>query len=298
MSDASPQAKPHYRLLTPADLPGARRLCELAKWNQTERDLERLLTFEPRGCFAAEMDGQLAGTATVTRFEPAGGPGSFAWIGMVLADPERRGLGIGSTLLQNAIAYLKDAGVETLRLDATPMGKKLYEPLGFTAEWKIERWEGTAHKVPGGVLGPWELLPAQPRDLDDIAAFDAPAFGASRRRVLEAWLADWPEPAIVARREGEVAGYALARKGAKAQQLGPIVSRDDGLAEALLMAQLQKLAGESVIVDLLAENAWAVPTAKRCGLAHQRPFVRMALGPGKPAGKPGMILAICCPELG
>src|SRR5205814_2335881 len=100
-------AAPIYRPLTAADIPGAQRLRELAKWNQTDRDWQNLLRFDHEGCFAVEMDGRLVGTATTTRFTPRSGPGSLAWIGMVLVDPECRRHGIGSTLLKNCIAHLQ-----------------------------------------------------------------------------------------------------------------------------------------------------------------------------------------------
>ena len=66
--------------------------------------------------------------------------GGFAWIGMVLVDPEWRGKGIGTRLLEKAIEYLDGCGVPTMKLDATPQGQPLYEKLGFVCEFEIERW--------------------------------------------------------------------------------------------------------------------------------------------------------------
>ena len=134
------------RTLKESDIPAAQRLRELAKWNQVDQDWRNLLSFEPNGCFVAEMDGRVVGSATSTRYVPNSGAGSFGWIGMVLVDPDYRRHGIGSTLLKRCIQYLKDCGVETVKLDATPMGKLVYEKLGFHDEYNIERWEGVAAK--------------------------------------------------------------------------------------------------------------------------------------------------------
>lgn len=297
---ASPSAEevPVYRLLTPADIPGAQRLRELAKWNQTDQDWRNLLAFEPQGCFGAELNRRLVGTASTTRYLPLAGKGSFGWVGMVLVDPETLRLGIGSTLLKKCIDYLRAAGVESIRLDATPMGKQVYDKLGFHDECALERWEGEAQKVPGGVLGAWKLAPLQAGDLEALAAYDAPLFGAQRRAVLEAWFRDWPECAVVARHDARIVGYALARRGSIFHQLGPVLGDDPGLCEALLMYLLERLRGERVLLDLVTANAWATPLAKRCALHHQRALIRMVLGPNSSPGEPQKVLAICGPELG
>ncbi|MBI3829065.1 MAG: GNAT family N-acetyltransferase [Planctomycetes bacterium] len=301
MSDAPKrEEKPPVpcRVLTPADIPGAQRLREIAKWNQTDEDWKNLLAFEPQGCFGVDMDGKLVGTATTTRFEPKTGTGSFGWIGMVLVDPEYRRHGIGSSLLKKCIAYLQGVGVESVRLDATLMGKKVYDQLGFVDEYTLERWEGTAQKVPGGVRGPWSMDPLKEQDLDALVAYDTPLFGANRKEILAAWLKGWPELAVVARDAKKIYGYALARRGVNFHQLGPVCGDDPGICEALAMWQLERLAGQRVIIDLVTANDWAIPMATRCALRHQRPFIRMALGKNASPGKTKNVLAVCCPEIG
>jgi ribosomal protein S18 acetylase RimI-like enzyme len=286
------------RNLITADVAAAQRLRELAGWNQTDQDWLNLLSFEPNGCFVAEMDGRVIGSATSTRYIPNSGAGSFGWIGMVLVDPEYRRHGIGSTLLKRCIQYLKDCGVETVKLDATPMGKLVYEKLGFRDEYNIERWEGVATKSSATRLQNYTIAKLTPEELDELEAFDAPIFGARRRAVLEAWLRGWPECAIVARKNGRIAGYALARRGSKFQQVGPVCAEREELCLALLSNVLDRLAGQPVIVDFVTSNAFAKPTGQMLGLKAQRPLLRMAFGPNTSPGQPSKVLAICCPELG
>ena len=128
----------HLRTLNIEDLPQAMRLKDQADWNQTEADWRRFLAMEPDGCFAAEEEGRVIGTAATTVFGPVG------WVAMVLVDAERCGCGIGTRLVERAIDYLQDRGVETMRLDATPLGEPLYRRLGFRAEYQLVRWEGSA----------------------------------------------------------------------------------------------------------------------------------------------------------
>ena len=54
------------RRLKEKDLGFAQQVREGSGWNQTDRDWKRLMTYEPKGCFLAILDGQPAGTATTT----------------------------------------------------------------------------------------------------------------------------------------------------------------------------------------------------------------------------------------
>src|SRR5215813_13450833 len=124
------------RLLFESDIPAAMKLKEAAGWNQTEDDWRRLIRLEPDGCFAAIKDGELVGTTTTTTYND-----DLAWVGMVLVDPQSRRQGIATRLLETALDYLKGK-VATVKLDATPQGKLVYEQFGFEVESMVERWSG------------------------------------------------------------------------------------------------------------------------------------------------------------
>ena len=67
-------------------------------------------------------------------------------IGMVLVPPEKRRMGIGTALLMHGIEYLEAKGVAAVKLDATPLGRPLYEKLGFVVEYDLalkQRCPGT-----------------------------------------------------------------------------------------------------------------------------------------------------------
>jgi GNAT superfamily N-acetyltransferase len=286
---------PSYRLLTPLDIPAAQRLRELAKWNQSDQDWKNLLALEPQGCFAAELGGRVVGTATSTRFEPSSGPGSFGWIGMVLVDPECRRLGIGSGLLNEAIHYLKRCRVETIKLDATPQGRLVYEKLGFSAEYEIERFEAVSTE---SAARSTLVEPILQRDLNEICNIDTIAFGARRRVILKTWLEQRPELSFCVREHGRIAGFALARRGTHFHHLGPVVSANPSHCETLLTQQLAQLKNQKVIMDVVTANQWARPIAEQLGFKSQRPLLRMALGPNSSSGHREQVFAICCPELG
>ena len=54
----------NLRLMSEQDVAFANRLREIAGWNQTGRDWRGYLSYDPDGCFVAEVEGKPAGTAT------------------------------------------------------------------------------------------------------------------------------------------------------------------------------------------------------------------------------------------
>jgi len=52
-------------------------------------------------------------------------------------DPEYRSKGIGTRLLERAIAYLDKREIKSIKLDATPQGKPLYEKMGFVSDMRL-----------------------------------------------------------------------------------------------------------------------------------------------------------------
>src|SRR3954447_22763141 len=107
--------------MTVADIATGVRLKGQAGWNQLESDWRRLLDLQPDGCFVAEIDGAAVGTVTTCRFGPV------AWVAMMLVGEAFRGRGIGRDLMLRALAELDGQGVRSVRLDATPLGRPLYE---------------------------------------------------------------------------------------------------------------------------------------------------------------------------
>jgi GNAT superfamily N-acetyltransferase len=133
--------------LTVADIPAGMHLKKQAGWNQLEADWQRLLDLQPDGCFLAELDGARAGTVTTCRFGPV------AWVAMLLVDPVFRRRGIGRALMCHALDALDTRGVLSVRLDATPMGRPLYESLGFASEHAHGARRRQARRVLDGATG-------------------------------------------------------------------------------------------------------------------------------------------------
>ncbi len=276
------------RLLREADIPAALRLKELALWNQTENDWRRLLRFQPSGCFCATSGGKVVATTTTTAYGR-----ELAWIGMVLVDPEWRRLGIATKLMRAALDYLIQAGVATIKLDATPDGCLVYENLDFKVDSLIERWEGVAG--PGDV-GCSMLDTFAP---SEALALDRQAFGADRSLLIKMLIEDaYVRPLVATAADGRLIGYALARRGSAAAYVGPLLATDANAATTLLDGLLSQMSGQRVYIDLNTNFGEGREILATRGLVKQRDLIRMSYGEGSNAGSSSSVFAIAGPEIG
>ncbi|HVF27138.1 MAG TPA: GNAT family N-acetyltransferase [Pyrinomonadaceae bacterium] len=271
------------------DVPVAMRLKNLARWNQTEEDWQRLLNLDPRGCFAATIGGQVVATTTTTTYER-----HLAWIGMVLVDPDYRRRGIATRLMRGALEYLRGEKVATVKLDATPDGRPVYESLGFEVELLIERWSGVARTVASS-----DCTKLDASILPEVFALDRRAFGADRSKLIELLVSDATTALSVSNGlDRQLNGYALSRRGTTAAYVGPVVASDAATATALLDGVLNQLAGEQVYVDVNTAFASGTRELAARGFVKQRDLIRMRYGEKNGAGTSPTVFAIAGPEVG
>lgn len=225
---------PELRPLRESDLGDLMALSIAANWNQTEDDWRRMLRFAPAGCFGIEDDGRVAASATIITYG-----NDLAWIGMVLTLPDHRGRGYATQLMRRCI---DSVDVPCIKLDATDLGRPVYQRLGFVEEYTVQRYRADlpAH-------------PAQSYPLD--LELDRLAFGADRAALLQ--------------------DLGAARRGRTAAYLGPVVSRTPEEARLRLLG-----AGCSgpTILDVPDTNPVAVTLARELGFEPFRQLWRMRRG--------------------
>jgi len=276
------------RLLTELDIPEAMALKELAGWNQTEADWRRLLKLEPQGCFGAIIDGRLVGTTTTTTYGD-----ELAWIGMVLVHPESRRRGIASQLMATALDYLREK-VAIVKLDATALGKPVYEKLGFRVESRVERWKGVGISTSSGGA-PGTIDDSTSRELFDL---DRRAFTCDRSELVAALIDDAAaRPALVRSQEGSLTGYALARSGTNADYVGPVVANSSDQIDALLDSILNELKGRRVYIDFNTDSVADSRLLANRGFIKERDLIRMCSGMPSKSTSP-LVFAIAGPEIG
>jgi GNAT superfamily N-acetyltransferase len=277
------------RQMTAADIPLGMMLKTLARWNQTEADWRALFNYNPEGCFVAEWDGKPVGTTTTTVHD-----GKVGWIGMVLVHPDARGHGVGTALLEHAIAYLQRTGVPSIKLDATPAGKRVYVPLGFQDEYELERVEAVA--AGGNTERESRIADLK---VDVILDMDREAFGVTREPVLRRLAGEYPDLCwqATSAESQKPDGYLLARPGANACFIGPWVARSVETAALLLRVCLDKLVGQRVFMDVPVNHPARAMVA-RYGFKAQRPFTRMWLGCNDWPGNVALTYGIADPAKG
>ena len=283
------------RQMAYTDLPFADRVRGSAGWNQSLQDWRRLLRHDPRGCFVAEWNGRPAGTATATIYSQ-----DLAWIGMVLVDPAMRRRGIGTALLAHCIEHLQRSGVGCIKLDATPMGRQVYDRLGFVAEWSLSRWETAelaAFPARSGASAAPNPRPLDPGGIRCLADLDASAFGAGRQRMLS-MLAAQSRARVLADGAGRTVGYGMLRPGRRAHYLGPMVAEDESCGMALADDLLGGIPGHPLYWDIPDANRAAIGVARRHGMHRQRRLTRMYLGENTMPGRPASLWGIAGPEIG
>ena len=276
------------RSLVVEDIPDVDRLTRTAGWNQIARDWRRLLRFEPAGCFAAVFDRRVVGCATIVGYGV-----DLAWIGMVIVHPSARRKGVGKALVDSCLGFARGNGIATVGLDATYMGRPLYEVLGFRRYRGILRMRG----VPLGRRDS-HARPLDRRDLDALFTLDRESFGLGRSRVIQALVEDYPNLSYVVERNGRIEAAVLGRRGHSACQIGPLLAHDDGDLTALLDAIFSELNGSACMIDLSESDLALRTRLVSWGFKEDRVTQRMTFGKPRLHENWRSYRAIHCPELG
>lgn len=274
-----------FRLMTTDDLPFLNRMVALAGWNQIGADWLRYIELEPEGCFVAELNGVPVGTATTITYEDKVG-----WIGMVIVDPAARGKGVGTELLNQCISYLRSR-VACIKLDATPMGEPIYRKLGFSPEYRVSRMLLERGSW-GNRQSASQLVPKQ------LYHYDAEAFGASRRRVLEKLLQEYPHQLVWRGSDHNVRGYAMANRGQTAWHIGPAVADSDQLFADLLSEILELTPSTGIFIDVPHFGQKRFQILESNGFREVRHYTRMVLGEDISPGVPQKVFATARAEKG
>jgi len=265
------------RLMRNDDLPAAVELSTLAGWKQTAEDWRMLMGLAPAGCFALEVEGKLVSTTTLLSYGRR-----LAWIGMVLTHPDYRGRGFASRLLRHVLEYADSSAIETIKLDATELGRPIYERFGFSAEQPVMRWVR-----PGDDKSC--IRSGHGRCDENWRGLDIEAFGADR----------WPLLQKLSGRcqvSSRSNAFLFARAGRVTAYLGPCVASTREAARELITGCLATHS-TSWCWDLLPSNQGATALASELGFAPQRHLTRMYRG--KPLnGRDDMVYALAGFELG
>jgi hypothetical protein len=292
MRDAatSPIGDP-FRLapLGPDRIADAVRLSTEAQWNQVAADWAWMLEHGDNFGVANADDRLVATGLTVTY--PGGG---FGWISMILVTAEYRRQRLATNMMHQCNAALARRGL-VAGLDASPLGRDVYLPLGFTDSRTMTRLRGAVQPSYWTPKAPVRAVTAA--DLPAIAAYDAIAAGTDRYHLLSHLLSRLPRGGFLAERGGSLRGYVLARDGRTCAQVGPLVADDDDVAMSLLQQACVSVGGATCL-DLGDQHPAVQRWLRDQGFAEVTTFARMIQHRATPFDDPARIYAIAGPELG
>ncbi|WP_224679203.1 GNAT family N-acetyltransferase [Mesorhizobium sp. BR1-1-9] len=222
-------------------VPGALKLSQEMAWPYRREDWE-FAAMVGQG-LALERAGEVIGTAMWWNYGEA-----YASAGMIIVTASAQGGGYGSRLF-DGLLHATDG--RSVLLNSTEEGLALYKRRGFTAWRTVLQHQGrlTVAMPPNGRDG---IRPATAFDLSAIQACDERAAGMPRSSMVAA-LADVGN-VVVIDHAGGVAGYAIARRFGRGYVIGPVAAENAEGARDLILAQLARLHGQFVRIDIYAER--------------------------------------------
>jgi len=256
----------HLRNMQISDIDFIVELFSLLGWTTTRQDVEILLSYDPCGCFVAELKGKQVGTVTTTKYR------HFGWVGMLLVKEEFRRKRIGTSLMKFAIQYLFGNGLYSVRLEADPPGLPLYRKLNFQTECDSLRWyrEGAQVSKPKGVRFATE---------DDIKLnfpLDRRAFGDDRRHLLSLFFESSLFTLVID--DAPESGLLMARVSSNGTFFGPFIAERIDVAEKLLQAGLSHQKNQRILVGVPSTHQNAISLLSQYGFVCKNALSRMFLG--------------------
>jgi GNAT superfamily N-acetyltransferase len=205
--------------------------------------LKRYLALQPDGWYLACLDGEPVGLGGAVDFGP------FAYLGMMSVLPTMQKRGIGQALMEQLLSWLDARDCPTVLLNARSRAVSLYERYGFvkteqTEQFKLSPLSRSQEMKRGISVASAEELPA-------VAAFDAPAFGASRLAVLTDYFVRASQRFFLSRDTCEqLTGFLVAGETA----LGPWHAASLDVAELLLLQALSLPYAGNLILSCAENN--------------------------------------------
>lgn len=239
-------------------------------WNPGWRDASAFHAADPGGFLVAVIEETPVACLSVVRYGD-----ELGFLGFYITRPEARGRGYGMTLWRAGMERLAGRNVG---LDGVPAQQENYRKSGFAPAWRNVRFEGVPPALAASSPG-LTLLDATAVPFDRIAAFDRRFFPARRDAFLSLWISLPGHRARVAVRDGEIAGFAVARPCRRGTKIGPLHADDRACALVLLGGLDLPSSPGPVVIDVPEPNEAATRLADGLSLSAVFETARMYTGP-------------------
>ncbi|MGB6681721.1 MAG: GNAT family N-acetyltransferase [Candidatus Bathyarchaeia archaeon] len=252
------------RTIKPLDFNFIIGLAALENIRYSEKDLKRIVDFEPEGCFIALDAEQRLGIVTTITY------GNVGWIGNLLVEKSTRRHGTGTKLVKEALEYMQKKDVNVPKLYCFPKRVPFYRRLGFKTEINIQVMVGKGKKIPFS-----EVKQLSENTLHEMLLLDKKIFGADRSRLLSRLHQEFPKNCFAAYYKKKLVGYIMANGSEDEYELGPWVclpKYQNRYAEQLLRAGINSLYTKKIdlstpLNNIMIENILVNYSFKKQGIA-------------------------------
>jgi hypothetical protein len=247
-------------------------------WNPANTDWMAFHAVDPGAFLIGRLDGEPVVSISVTRY----GAG-LGFLGCYIARPPARGKGYG---IQVWNAGMKRLAGRTVGLDGVPAQQANYKKSGYRLAWNNARHEGVltaTPSVPAGV----SFADARSIPFDRLAAYDRRFFPEARDSFLAPWITAPERTALVALKDGEIAGFGVIRAAVTGARIGPLYAASPEIAAALIGKLAAAMPGP-VAIDVPEFNGPAKRLAGQLGLRPAFETARMYTGPDPAFDRTGL----------
>jgi len=237
-------------------------------WNPGKTDACAFFATDPGGFLVGRLDSEPVTCISVVKYGQ-----DLGFLGFYIARPAVRGKGHGIAIWRAGMARLAGRNVG---LDGVPAQQPNYRKSGFRLVWNNIRYEGPSFsaKPPAGL----SFADARSVPFDRLAAYDRRFFPEARDAFLASWISLPERAALVALRDGGLAGFAVMRACQSTSRVGPLFADSPDIAASLVAALADKTGANAVAIDVPDVNKPAVKLVEGFGLRPSFETARMYTG--------------------
>jgi len=256
------------RSMKETDLKFAMELANQEDWDYDLKDITRLRSLFPSGCFVAEYMGARVGWVVACTYV------SLAWVSSLVVRDDLRGKGIGAALVDRLVEYAHDFGIRTVGLYSYRDTVGFYERMGFRQDCEFEHLEGSSRGTNNTTVS------QHVTDLKQVTEFDREYFHGNRESLLKLLHQEYPDLLLKsqgAHMSGYIAGKMFSDNSA---EIGPWVCYPTRtlVAEQLFASELGQLRSSKIGITIPSGNSNAHRIVEKHGFKVEHRILRMFQG--------------------
>ena len=234
-------------------------------WNPGFHDAECFYNTDPTGFFVGKLNDTIIATGSAVIYDDA-----FAFCGFYIVDEAYRHQGYGLALTKARLAYV---GERNAGLDGVIDMLDKYARLGYRVAHQNIRFEGARIPATNNEC----IVPLNTLEFKDIASYDRRHFPAPREAFLSCWINQPQATSLGYLQNNKLCGYGVIRACRVGYKIGPLFADNEIIAEALLQQLVTQMNGATFVIDVPANNAYALALVRKLQLKEVFATARMYL---------------------